>query len=149
MSGVLKRVFLFVVILIFSIPRANAGEITYGIATVSQIKSVYDGDTFRADIAGWPDIIGKNIPVRVAGVDTPEINGQCEAESQLAIQARNTAATILQSGEAVVLLNLRRGKYFRIVADVWVGNINLAMALITQRLGRPYYGGKRKGWCDG
>ncbi|CUB03201.1 hypothetical protein [Marinomonas fungiae] len=45
-------------------------------ATVARINSVYDADTFRVDINDWPDIVGKNIPVRVNGVDAAEIRGK-------------------------------------------------------------------------
>ena len=47
----------------------------YGTVTVSKVISVYDGDTFRVNIDSLPPIVGKNIPIRVNGVDTPEIQG--------------------------------------------------------------------------
>ncbi|MFD2177701.1 hypothetical protein [Veronia pacifica] len=34
-----------------------------------------DADTFRVDIDGWPDVVSKRVPVRVKGVDAPEIRG--------------------------------------------------------------------------
>ncbi len=138
--------FLVVILMLLASP-VQAGDISYGHVQAERITSVYDGDTFRADIAGWPAIIGTNIPVRVAGIDMPEINGKCEYERNLAIQARDAAAAILSSGQPVVLGNIRRGKYFRIIADVWVGNARLADTLIRSNLGRPYNGGRRRGWC--
>lgn len=45
----------------------------YGDAVVTKVISVYDGDTFRANIAGLPPIIGENMPIRLGSVDTPEI----------------------------------------------------------------------------
>ena len=41
----------------------------YGTATVSKVISVYDGDTFRVDVDSLPPIVGKNIPIRLKGVD--------------------------------------------------------------------------------
>lgn len=32
----------------------------YGNVTVTEISSIYDADTFRVTIKGWPDIIGVN-----------------------------------------------------------------------------------------
>ena len=61
----------------------------YGTAIVSKVISVYDGDTFRVDIDSLPPIVGKNIPIRLNGVDTPEIRGKCEYEKDLAIKARD------------------------------------------------------------
>ena len=62
---------------------------------VSEIISVYDGDTFRANINELPDIVGKNIAIRILGIDTPEIKGECEKEKTLAIKARDFARKAL------------------------------------------------------
>lgn len=138
---------LFVVCLFLWPTLTKAAEWTFGKARVETVKSVYDGDTFRVDVAGWPSIIGTNIPIRVAGVDTPEIKGKCRSEIALATQARDFAAQMLRSGQPIFLTNIRRGKYFRLVANVWVGEHNLAQVLIKNGLGRAYNGGKRYGWC--
>ena len=58
----------------------------YGSVTVSKVISVYDGDTFRVNIDSLPPIVGKNIPIRVNGVDTPEIRGKCQYEKNLALE---------------------------------------------------------------
>ncbi len=43
---------------------------------------------------------------------------------------------------------MHRGKYFRIVADVYVDGKSLAESLIEANLGVPYYGKtKIKDWC--
>lgn len=129
------------------VPRAHAQDWSYGTVHVSAVRSVYDGDTFRADIAGWPAIIGAGIPIRVSGVDTPEIKGKCPGETALAIKARNFAAALLKKASLVELRNMHRGKYFRIVAEVRIDGLDLAAILINQGLGRPYRGGRRYGWC--
>lgn len=49
----------------------------YGSMFVDEVISVYDGDTFRVNIKGYPDVIGENIAIRVNGIDTPEIRGKC------------------------------------------------------------------------
>ena len=46
----------------------------YGNATVSEVTSIYDADTFRVNISGYPPIIGERMPIRVLGVDA--VNGQ-------------------------------------------------------------------------
>lgn len=117
----MTRIIPLVVIITILIPIAIAGETTYGHVQVARVRSVYDGDTIRVDIAGWPALIGENILVRVAGVDTPEINGKCEYERRLAIQARDAVIDMLSNGGPVILGNTRRGKYFRIIAEVWGG----------------------------
>ncbi|GGY35976.1 hypothetical protein GCM10011297_06260 [Bacterioplanes sanyensis] len=116
-------------------------------AEVDRIVRVYDGDTITVDIASWPDIIGKAISVRVRGIDTPEIRGKCEAEKIKARAARDFVRQTLATDQRIQLRNLERGKYFRLVADVWVGDDNLADLLLLQQMARPYDGGQRQPWC--
>ena len=54
----------------------DASQKEYGTLRVSRVVSVYDRDTFRADLVGVSDIIGKNIGIRINGIDTPEINNK-------------------------------------------------------------------------
>lgn len=121
---------------------------TYGAVVVSEVTSIYDGDTFRANIKAYPDIIGYRIGVRVNGIDTPEMRGKCEQEKQLARQAKQFTVSQLRKAKKVELRNMKRGKYFRIVADVYVDDKNLAEMLIEQGLAVTYDGGhKAKEWC--
>jgi micrococcal nuclease len=134
---------IFLLLMVFSSLTQAAG---YG-AVNATVLSVYDGDTFRVNIANWPPIIGENIPVRVRGLDTPEIRGKCQAEKDLAIEARDYVRAILASG-AVTLTHLDRGKYFRLVATVLIDGANLTELVIKRGLGRAYDGGKKQGWCQ-
>lgn len=120
----------------------------YGNVTVSEITSIYDADTFRANIDGYPPIIGERISIRVNGVDAPEIRGQCESEKVAARQAKQFTVNILRSAKQVELRNMQRGKYFRILADVFVDGISLADALISAGYARAYHGEKRTSWCN-
>jgi len=56
---------------LFSLSSYAAPQ-TYGNLTVSEIRSIYDGDTFKAHIANLHPIIGQSVSIRVNGVDTPE-----------------------------------------------------------------------------
>ncbi|MBJ7540037.1 thermonuclease family protein [Marinomonas transparens] len=116
-------------------------------AQVSSIVSVYDADTFRVNIDGWTDIIGKNMPIRVNGVDAAEIRGKCKKEKILAKKAREFTRDFLASSSVVELKNIKRGKYFRLIADVYGDGALLSDALIQSGLARPYHGEKRQGWC--
>lgn len=112
-------------------------------AKISAVRSVYDGDTFRADIDG----VGKYLPVRVAGIDTPEIKGRCADETQLALKARDVTASLLMSAKVIELQKLRRGYYGRIVAEVWIDGDNLAAILLRRGLARQYDRRVRQKWC--
>lgn len=115
---------------------------------VSRIISVYDGDTFRVDIDTLPEIVGKNIAIRILGIDTPEIQGKCEQEKLLAIKARDLARDYLNNAKSIHLKNLSRGKYFRLLADVYVDGSNLADALLEKGLAVKYSGKKKSSWCE-
>ena len=62
---------------------------------------------------------------------------------------RTSSPAALRSAKVIELRNIQRGKYFRILADVYVDGQNLADGLIRSGHARLYDGGKRLGWCDG
>lgn len=140
------RAVIFGVLFIFCAPAFVLAE-SYGNVTVSEVRSIYDGDTFKVSIAGWPAIIGKSISIRVAGIDTPEMRGSCEREKQLAREAKKHTVAFLRGGRVVELRNIERDKYFRIVADVFVDGRNLTQSLLNAGLGYPYGGGTKRKWC--
>jgi micrococcal nuclease len=120
----------------------------YGTVKVSKVISVYDGDTFRVDIDSLPPIVGKNIPIRLNGVDTPEIQGKCQYEKDLALKARDFVRNKLVNAKEIKLSKLQRGKYFRVVADVYVDGISLEQELLDNELAYKYSGGKKSSWCN-
>jgi len=146
-----KRVRLLLVITLLcnlSLYAEALSNKNYGNTLVSEVTSIYDGDTFRANLAGYPEIIGYRIGIRVNGIDTPEMRGKCQKEKDLARKAKQFAVTKLRSAKKIELRNMKRGKYFRIVADVYVDNRNLGTLLIENHLAVPYDGGhKAKDWC--
>ena len=115
----------------------------YGTAIVSKVISVYDGDTFRVDIDSLPPIVGKNIPIRLNGVDTPEIRGKCQYEKDLALKARDFVRNKLVNAKEIKLSKLQRGKYFRVVADVMIDGVSLEQELLDNELAYKYTGGKK------
>lgn len=119
---------------------------TYGDVIVSQISSVYDGDTFRATIPDYPPIIGQDMPIRIRGIDCPEIRDKRKEERQLAVRAREFTKSKLKNGTVIRLKNIQRGKYFRIIADVEIDGKDLGSMLIQARLARRYDGGERGQW---
>ena len=103
----------------------------------------YDGDTITFNLPNLHPIIGNKIRVRLNGLDTPEIRGKCDKEKYNAEQARDMVTDILKDAERIDLKNMGRGKYFRIVADVYVDGENLAEALIDSGMAVKYDGGKK------
>ena len=138
-----QPVYLLSVFMLFPIQAAPQ----YGTVTVSKVISVYDGDTFRVNIASLPPIVGKNIPIRVNGVDTPEIRGKCQYEKNLALKARDFVRGKLANAKEIKLTNLQRGKYFRVVANVLVDGVSLEQELLDNELAYCYDGVKKLNWC--
>ena len=142
----MKKLFLVITLCLGAFVVKAATE--YGSVTVSKVISVYDGDTFRVNIGSLPPIVGKNIPIRLEGVDTPEIQGKCQYEKDLAIKARDFVRKKLDNAKEIMLNNLKRGKYFRIVADVTVDGVSLEQELLENELAYKYSGGKKSSWCN-
>ena len=125
----------------------SAKDKSYGNATVSEITSIYDGDTFRANIKGYPAIVGEHMSIRINGIDTPELRGQCDKEKQLARKAKQFTVEHLRAAKNITLKNIKRGKYFRLIADVYIDGANLGEQLIKHGHAVRYDGGTKKYWC--
>jgi len=115
---------------------------------ISKVISVYDGDTIRVNIDSFPDIIGKNISIRLKGIDAPEIKGKCQKEIDLAIMARDYLRNAINKSNQIELRNIKRGKYFRIVGELYIDGINVTKNLIKRKLAYHYSGGKKRTWCN-
>ena len=74
--------------------------------------------------------------------------GKCESEKIKAREAKQFTVQALRSAKTIELKNIQRGKYFRILADVYVDGKNLADGLIKSGHARAHDGGKRLGWCE-
>lgn len=110
---------------------------------VAKLANVHDGDTFSVVIAGWPDIIGKDIGVRVLGIDTPELHDKDLQVKAAAIKARAYAQRILEDAKEIKLLNLKRDKYFRILADVSVDGKDFGKMMLDSGFAKVYNGGAK------
>lgn len=107
------------------------------------IASVYDGDTFKINLNCSLAVYCEKVPVRVLGVDCPEIKGKTEKEKRLAQQAKAFTKDFLNNGP-ISLSNCGRDKYFRLLCNVTnAQGQNLATELIKHNLGYKYYGGTK------
>ena len=124
-------------------PLTQTGEVEDG-AMFQQVSvaSVYDGDTFKVYLACKYSIFCKAIPVRVRGVDTPEIKGTAR-EKKLAQMAKEFTQAFLDQ-KPITLTDCGRDKYFRLLCDVTnADGEDLATELIRRELGDPYNGGTK------
>jgi endonuclease YncB( thermonuclease family) len=134
-----------IILLITSTALAADGRIYADRVSCSFIRA-YDGDTITASIPAWPDIVGKNISVRIFGIDTPEIRGTSGTVKQTARNAKRMTESLCRKADVLELRNIRRDKYFRLLADVWADGKSIADILIKNGLARPYSGGKKEPW---
>lgn len=108
----------------------------------AQIASVYDGDTFKINLNCSMSVFCEKVPVRVRGIDCPEIKGKTEREKRLAQKAKAFTKDFLLRGE-VNLSNCGRDKYFRLLCDVDVNGQSLAQELLKRKLAYRYDGGTK------
>lgn len=125
-----------------------ASAIAQNRVLVSEITSIYDGDTFRANIEGWPPIIGERMPIRIKGIDTPELRGKCRQEAEGARLAKQATVTALREAGEIELRDIERDKYFRLLATVWIDGRNLGEELIAGGHAVRWAGRRHDGWCN-
>ena len=109
-----------------------------------------DGDTLKVDaVADMPASLAR-LSVRIRGVDTPETHRpKCDAERRAGRAATAFVKAAVARARVVAIRNPKWGRYGgRVVADVDIDGRSLAALLIANGLGRPYDGGRRKGWCE-
>ena len=96
---------------------------------------VHDGDTI------W--LQGEKI--RIADIDTPELDGRCPYERQLALQARNRLVELLNMG-TITLRGQGQDRYGRTLAVVLVDGRSVGMMLVREGLAIRW-GAGRPSWC--
>ena len=135
------------ILLILGLSAEGEAEEIFEGPVFADVIEVLDGDTISVSASVWleQDIMTH---VRLLGVDTPEIKGKCQKEKELARKAKQITVNFLRTSKIIELRNVKRGKYFRIVADVFGDNISLTETLINSGYAVPYYGNKKtKNWC--
>lgn len=133
-----------IVLLVFAL--FNSGV---AVATPATVDYIFDGDTFAAYV-NLEDDINISVRVRLMNVDTPEIHGACDSEIRAALRAKERLAELIPVGSVVELSKIKDDKYLgRIDAYVKTADgRDVGTVLISEKLGRPYSGGRRVGWCD-
>jgi len=139
------KLFILLVALAASPLSANDG-FTFSKA---EFVSAHDGDTITVTLPELHPLFGFKIPVRIAHIDTPEINSLDKCEKEAAIVARDVTLKLLSEAKEVTLKSARREKYFRILADVYADDVLVSDVLLKKGLALPYEGEtkQKKSWC--
>lgn len=100
-----------------------------------RVTCVHDGDSFVVD----------RERIRIADIDTPELDGQCERERELSLRARDRLVVILNSEEYSIR---RQGqdRYGRTLAIVTNSRGSIGDQLVAEGLARTW-SGRREAWC--
>ena len=110
----------------------------------ARVLRVIDGDTFEAEIIVGQDVFLRN-RVRFPAIDAPEWSDACASARNLYERSKQRLEQL--AGERVLLSNIRKGWYGRVIADVHsMDGEDIAAVLLQEGLVRAYHG-HRSPWC--
>ena len=111
--------------------------------TSGKVIKVYDGDTITvASKMPFPGSPIYKFPVRLLGIDCPEIKGSTENEKHLAKLARDALSGRI-NGKMVTLKNVSTEKYGRLLADVYIDGENMNQWMLDHNYAVKYDGGTK------
>lgn len=110
------------------------------------VIKVYDGDTITiATTFPWEPTVVYRFPVRILGIDTPEMKTKDEDEKYVAKLAKEFVTKMVLN-KYVILENVSTDKYGRLLANVYTSKkkISIGQKLINNKLAVLYDGGTKK-----
>lgn len=108
------------------------------------VIKVYDGDTITiASKLPHPNSPVYRFHVRLTGIDAPEIKGKNEDEKNAARKVQKALENLILH-KTVKLKNLQTEKYGRILAVVYLKNVNVNEWLIDKNYAVKYDGGTKQ-----
>jgi len=112
--------------------------------TSGKVVKVYDGDTFTL-AAKLPNTDGPvyRFTVRLNGIDTPEIKGKTATEKELAKRARDALSSLILN-KIIILKNVETEKYGRLLAEVYLDDININNYMVDNKYAVKYDGGTKE-----
>lgn len=105
---------------------------------VSLLLRVCDGDTFYCTVMGWPPLFGRSIGIRIRGIDAAEVKSTDPVIFKKAMAAKEETTKVLFAAKKIMLKNISRGKYFRLIADVEFDGVDLGQHLLEKKLVEVY-----------
>jgi len=126
---------------ISSLLICGAGASTHSLPNIpicgggKRITCVVDGDTI------W--IEGEKI--RIQGFNTPEVQGQCRREKELAKRATRELQAILSSGP-ITITRTGKDRYKRTLATIRNSSGDITNLMIAKGVAHEWRG-RREGWC--
>lgn len=116
-------------------------------------RSCYDGDTCTVHLlknavtgARVLAFFGDGVKIRLAGIDTPEIKGECLQEKRLAKEAKRYLNDRLKQANSIIVDISKRDSFGRYLAVLYVDDININNLLLTRGYARVEQKGYHN-WC--
>jgi len=108
------------------------------------IRRVVDGDTVDITLDLGFDILYNN-RIRLLGIDTPESRTRDLDEKKLGLAAKERVRELCPVGSTVTVKTTKdgRGKFGRILGEIYVGDVNVNKLLIEEGHAVEYFGGKK------
>jgi len=111
--------------------------------TEGKVIKVYDGDTITiASKMPFDQSPYYRFSVRLKGIDCPEMRTKNAQEKECAILTRNFLKDLLMD-KMVMLKEVELEKYGRILADVYLDEVNLSDLLCEKNMAVKYDGGTK------
>lgn len=112
---------------------------------------VIDGDTIRIEAPYLPESLGKELSLRLEGIDTPEDRlAKCEKEKILSQKATEFVKEVLEKAkERKFIINGWDKFGGRVLGDILVDGKSLSKMLLDKNYAVEYNGtGAKKDWCE-
>ena len=100
---------------------------------------VWDGDTMRLGMTNEAEAI------RILNIDTPEIEGDCPYEIDLAFRAKERLAQLI-ANQPVEIVRDSLDQYGRTLAVLRINGQDVGDQLVAEGLARTW-SGRRESWC--
>lgn len=133
-------------ILLLQLITVSANVEAAPLLKVKTVVSVYDGDTFTADLNCAQPVFCQKLGIRILGIDTPEMSDKRPDMQVLARRAKDRLSELLSAPNRVILKSVSRDKYFRLDATITSNGKDVATTLLNEGLARPYTGVGPKPW---
>ena len=108
------------------------------------VRRVVDGDTMDVTLDLGFDILYNN-RIRLYGSNTPESRTRDLEEKKLGLAAKDRVKELCPVGSSVIIKTTKegRGKYGRILGEIFVGEMNINQQLVAEGHAVEYFGGSR------
>lgn len=129
----------------------------FGVSCVQDLKTIcnirflenYDGDTFTINLPDGHPVFSQNLPVRMLGIDAPEMDSLDACEVAKAKEAQALSKTLLSKAKRLDLYFVARDKYFRLLGVPIGDGLSIPQQLVDARLAIGYDGTTKPkiNWC--